>query len=78
MFMLKGKDYEISYNSSGENSDNNRIAIVSTSLYSLISLVRPFSSISPNGLLVSGHLQRENFRFKMLTLYNTLVDVAIF
>lgn len=28
-----------------------------TSLYSLISLVRPLSSISPNGLLVSGHLE---------------------
>lgn len=28
-----------------------------TSLYSLMSLVRPLSSISPKGLLVSGHLK---------------------
>lgn len=32
-------------------------ACVHTSLYSLISLVSPFSSIKPKGLLVSGHLQ---------------------
>lgn len=37
-----------------------------TSLYSLMSLVRPFSSISPKGLLVSGHLKNVNPIYKRL------------
>lgn len=40
-----------------------------TSLYSLMSFVRPLSSISPNGLLVSGHLKD---RFQNLSFFNEI------